>query len=89
MRIIRLSGREASVVRAIGFTEGMLGSEIQDLTRMEIEDVADVLNSLIAAGFVESIPYVEEVGLAELPATSFEVNPAYSHQLSFAIRNKI
>jgi hypothetical protein len=89
MRIIRLSGREASVVRAIGFTDGILGSEIQDLTRMETEDVTDVLNSLIAAGFVESIPYTEEVQQGELPVTSFEVNPAYSHQLSFAIRNRI
>jgi hypothetical protein len=89
MRIIRLSGREISVVRAIGFTDAVLGSEIQDLTRMESEDVVDVVNSLIAAGFVESIPYCEEVGLTDLPATSFEVNPAYSHQLSFAIRNKV
>jgi DNA-binding MarR family transcriptional regulator len=86
MRVIRLSGREASVVRAIGFSEAALGSEIQDVTRMELEDVTDVLNSLIAAGFVESIPYTEEVDRAELPATSFELNPAYSHQLKNAIR---
>jgi hypothetical protein len=89
MRIIRLSGREASVVRAIGFTEAVLGTEIKDLTRMEVEDLTDVLNSLIAAGFVESIPYTEEVKQDELPVTSFELNPAYSHQLSFAIRNRI
>ena len=85
MRVIRLSGREASVVRAIGFADAVLGAEIQDLTRMEIEDVTDVLNSLIAAGFVESIPYAEQVDLADLAATSFEVNPAYSHQLRAAI----
>jgi hypothetical protein len=88
MRVIRLSGREASVVRAIGFAEAALGSEIQDQTRMELEDVADVLNSLIAAGFVESIPYTEEVGLAEFPVTSFEVNPAYSHQLRNAVQHR-
>ena len=30
MRHIKLSGREATVVRAIGFTESMMGAEIQD-----------------------------------------------------------
>ena len=85
MRVIRLSGRERSVVRAIGFADAVLGAEIQDLTRMQSEDVTDVLNSLIAAGFVESIPYAEQVDLADLAATSFEVNPAYSHQLRAAI----
>jgi len=86
MRIIRLSGREASVVRAMGFADSVLGSEIQDLTRMEPEDVTDVVNSLIAAGFVESVPYAEEVSLADFPVTAFEVNPAYSHQLRDAIQ---
>ena len=47
----------------------MLGAEIQDSTRMEVEDVTDTLNSLMAAGFVESIPYAEEVQLAEMPVT--------------------
>jgi hypothetical protein len=85
MRSIKLTGRETSVVRAIGFTESMLGAEIQDFTRMELEDVADTLNALIAAGFVESIPYYEEVQLAEMPATAFEVNPAYMHDLRQAM----
>jgi hypothetical protein len=85
MRSIKLTGRETSVVRAIGFTESMLGAEIQDFTRMELEDVADTLNALIAAGFVESIPYYEEVQLAEMPVTAFEVNPAYMHDLRQAM----
>ena len=70
MRQIKLTGREATVVRAIGFTESMLGAEIQDFTRMECEDVTDTLNSLMAAGFVESIPYTEEIELAEMPVTA-------------------
>ena len=61
MRQIRLTGREANVVRAIGFAEPMLGAEIQDFTRMEGEDVTDTLNSLMAAGFVESIPYTRRL----------------------------
>ena len=85
MRQVKLTGREASVVRAIGFTESMLGAEIQDYVRMESEDVADTLNSLMSAGFVESIPYAEQVQLAEMPVTSFELNPAYSHELKRAI----
>ena len=85
MRAIKLTGREASVVRAIGFTESMLGAEIQDLSRMELEDVTDTLNGLIAAGFVESIPYSEEVQMADMPATAFELNPAYVHELRQAL----
>jgi hypothetical protein len=85
MRMIKLTGREASVVRAIGFNESMLGAEIQDFTRMESQDVTDVLNGLIAAGFVESIPYCEEVDLAAMSGTAFETNPAYAHDLKRAL----
>lgn len=85
MRAIKLTGREASIVRAIGFTESMLGAEIQDLTRMELEDITDTVNGLIAAGFVESIPYSEEVQMADMPATAFELNPAYVHELRQAL----
>jgi 2-polyprenyl-6-methoxyphenol hydroxylase-like FAD-dependent oxidoreductase len=86
MRCIKLTGREATVIRAIGFTETMLGAEIQDFTRMELEDVTDALNGLMAAGFVESIPYFEEVQLAEMPVTAFEINPAYVHEIRQAIQ---
>jgi DNA-binding MarR family transcriptional regulator len=85
MRQVKLTGREATIVRAIGFTEAMLGAEIQDYVRMESEDVTDTLNSLMAAGFVESIPYTEQIELAEMPVTSFELNPAYCHELKRAI----
>jgi hypothetical protein len=85
MRAIKLTGREVTVVRAIGFTEAAIGAEIQDSTRMELEDVTDTLNSLISAGFVESIPYAEEVQMAEMPATAFELNPAYAQELRRAI----
>ena len=73
------------MVRAIGFTESMLGAEIQDFVRMESEDVADTLNGLMAAGLVESIPYAEQVQLAEMPVTAFELNPAYTHELKRAL----
>ena len=33
---------------------------------------------LHAIGFVESIPYCEQIELAEMPVTAFEVNVAYA-----------
>ena len=85
MRHIKLSGREATLVRAIGFTEPMMGAELQDQTHMDVEDVTDTLNSLMSAGFVESVPYYDEIQLAEMPVTAFELNPAYSHELKQAL----
>jgi negative regulator of sigma E activity len=85
MRYIKLSGREATVVRAIGFTEAMMGAELQDQTHMDSEDVTDALNSLMSAGFVESVPYYDEVQLAEMPVTAFELNPAYFSELKQAL----
>jgi len=62
-----------------------MGAELQDSTRMDSEDVTETLNSLISAGFVESVPYYEEVQLAEMPVTAFEVNPAYVSELRQAL----
>ena len=47
--------------------------------------LTEAINGLIAAGFVESIPYCEEVAMAEMPATAFELNPAYVHELRQAL----
>jgi hypothetical protein len=85
MRHIKLTGREATVVRSIGFTEAMMGAELQDCTHMEASDVTDTLNSLMSAGYVESNPFFEEVQIAEMPATAFEVNPAYVQELKQAL----
>ena len=85
MRHIKLSGREATLVRAIGFTEAMMGAELQDSVHMDVDDVTDTLNSLMSAGFVESVPYYEEVQIAEMPVTAFEVNPAYANELRQAL----
>lgn len=85
MRNIKLSGREATIVRAIGFAEAMMGAELQDQVHMESDDVTDTLNSLMSAGLVESIPYYDEVQLAEMPVTAFELNPAYANELRQAL----
>ena len=85
MRHIKLSGREASVLRAIGFTQAMMGAEIHDSTNMEADVVTDTLNALMSAGYVESVPYYEEVQIAEMPVTAFEVNPSYVQGLKQAL----
>lgn len=86
MRHIKLTGREASLVRAIGFTEAMTGAEIQHYTHMELDDVTDALNGLMSAGFVESVPFCEEISRTEMPGTVFELNPAYAQDLKQALR---
>lgn len=85
MRKIKLTGREANVIRAIGFAESKLGSEILEQTRMDPEDITDVLNGLISVGLLETAPFLEEVGTAEMPATAFEINPGYVHELKGAL----
>ena len=81
MRRIKLSGRELAVLKALGFTNAMLGSDIVEYTQMQAEDVTDILNALLAAGFAESKPYREQVVPAEMLTIEFEVNPAYVHEL--------
>jgi hypothetical protein len=52
---------------------------------MEPEDLTDTLNSLMSAGFVECLPFADQVQLAEMPVLSFELNPAYAHELKIAL----
>lgn len=85
MRKIKLTGREANVVRTIGFALALPGSEIQEITKIEPEDLTDILNGLMTVGFVECTPYAEQVGLEAMPTTEFEVNSAYAHELKAAL----
>lgn len=62
-----------------------MGAEIQDCTRMEVDVVTDTLNGLMSAGYVESIPFYDEVQIAEMPVTAFELNPAYMQELKAAL----
>ena len=52
---------------------------------MDGDDVTETLNSLMSAGFVETVPYYDEVQLAEMPVTAFELNPAYASELRQAL----
>ena len=86
MRKIKLSGREAAVVRSIDYTANTPGLEIRERTHMELEDLVDVINGLMDAGFVETHPPSERVAMEAFDATMFEVNPAYSQELRVATR---
>jgi hypothetical protein len=81
MRRIKLSGRERAVMKAIGFADAISGADIREHTQIPLDDLTDVLNGLIGAGYVESRPYREQIGSAELAAMQFEVNPSYAHEL--------
>ncbi len=72
-------------MKAVGFAEGAAGTELLDHTQMPPDDLTDVLNALLAAGYVESKPYLEQVNSAEMPAILFEVNPGYVHELRTAM----
>ena len=85
MRRIKLSGRERCVLKAVGFADAVLGSEIGELTQMQPEDMTDTLNALLAAGYVESKPYREQISTSEMPLFQFEVNPGYIHELRAAM----
>jgi len=86
IRKIKLSGREAAVVRSIDFTANTPGMEIKERTHMDIEDLVDVVNGLMDAGFVETHPPSDHVVPEAFEMTLFEVNPAYAHDLRAATR---
>ena len=59
MKQIRLSGREASVIRSLGFGLAVNGAELLEDTRLAAEDLSDVLSGLMEVGYVESTPFTE------------------------------
>ena len=85
MKQIRLSGREATVIRFIGFGLAVTGTELLENTRLDAEDLTDVLNAMMDAGYVESTPFAEKTTIEAMPATEFEVNSAYAHELKTAM----
>jgi len=85
MRQIKLTGRELAVLQALGFTSAVPGSEILNHTNMHADDATDILNALLAAGYVESKPYREQVTPTEMVTFEFEVNPGYVHELKAAM----
>jgi hypothetical protein len=85
-KTIRLSGREASVLRGIGFGLGIKGDELLERLQMAPEDLLDVLNTLLDAGYVETASMKEKVAIEEMSTEEFEVNPSYAADLKQAMR---
>ena len=81
MRRIKLSGREISLIRVIGFGVGATGQELLEATSYETPDLVDMLNGMMNAGFVITTPYLLEVMEEQFLATCFEINSAYAHEL--------
>ena len=88
MRKIKLSGRELSVLRAIDFATGSTGAELETRTRLEPEELSDIVNAFLDAGFVETNPPSEKITVEQLAGVKVEINPGYSHDLSDAIRRR-
>ncbi len=86
MKMIRFSGRELAVIRAIDFATGTVGAEILVKTRMHPEETLDILNGLLDVGYIETNPpqfsHVEKEAFYH---TIFETNPAYAHELRKAL----
>ena len=85
MKQIKLSGRERSVLRALDFSTGNAGEELLEHTRLESEDLVDVINGLMEAGFMEMSPYAERTCLESFREVHFEVNPSYALELRTAM----
>ena len=85
-RPIKLSGREAALVRAIGFGLGVAGEELRERLQMTPEDLVDVLNAMMEGGFIESASMRERVAITDYATEEFEVNPSYAGDLKLAMR---
>ena len=85
MKQIRLSGREATVIRSLGFGLAIPGSELLENARLALEDLVDDLNGLMDVGYVECTPYAEHTTAAALPDTEYEVNSAYAHEIKASL----
>lgn len=83
---IKLSGREAGVLRSIGFGLGVTGEELAERIQMAPEDLVDVLNTLIDAGYAETASMKEHTTLEDFNAETFEINPSYASDLKDAMR---
>jgi DNA-binding MarR family transcriptional regulator len=59
MKQIKLSGRERAVLRAIDFSTGTLGQDLLEHTRLQPEDLVDILNGLMDVGYAEVVPFSE------------------------------
>lgn len=86
MKLIKLSGRERALLRAIDFANGTSGEELLKITNFVPEDFVDVMNGLISVGYAEVVPYAEFTTIEACRGAMFEVNPSYALELRTALR---
>ncbi|HEX8372036.1 MAG TPA: hypothetical protein VF585_04600 [Chthoniobacterales bacterium] len=85
MRRIKLSGREIAMIRVIGFGVGASGEELLEATSYDESELIEMLNGMMNAGFVVTVPYLLELEEAQLRSTQFEINSAYAQELRKAL----
>jgi hypothetical protein len=85
MRRIKLSGREIAMIRVIGFGVGASGEELLEATSYDEAELIEMLNGMMNAGFVVTVPYLLELEEAQLRSTQFEINSAYAQELRKAL----
>ena len=85
MKQIKLSGREKAVLRYMDWATGSKGTELQETTKLDAEDLVAVLNGLMEVGYVEMQPYAEQTDVATYADKIFEVNPGYALELKEAM----
>ena len=86
MKRIKLSGREATVVRRLDFYDGTTGPELIEQTQMEMGDLLDIVNGLLEAGYLETRPFAEKLSAESLLRVVIEVNPAFAQDLRESMR---
>ena len=86
MREIKLPGREATVIRHIGFAGGLSGEDLFERARLDAEDLVDVLNGLLSAGYIENNPYTETTTLETFRTAEWETNPSFVQELKNSLR---
>ena len=88
MKQIKLTGRERSVLRVLDFSMGNTGEELLVSSRLDPEDLVDVLNGLMAPGFLEVTPFVEETTVEAFRDSRFDINPSYAQELRAVMANR-
>jgi len=83
---IKLNGREASVIRAIGYGLGMNGKDLIEQTQLPKEDLCDILNTLLEAGYLETPTMKEKTDVDSIEAETFEVNGSFVAGLKAAMK---
>lgn len=49
------------------------------------EDLADIINALLNTGFVETVPFKDQIKPEEIDTVELEVNPSFAHDLKAAM----